>query len=96
MKSIVWVLFIVFLFFEMNLFSQKNRQTVVTIKNDQFYINGKPTYEKRYWKGYKIEGLLLNSRMVQGIFDDLNPETGSILIQKSGMLNVIPVSLFQI
>jgi hypothetical protein len=27
------------------------------------------------WRGCKIEGLLLNSRMVQGIFDDLNPET---------------------
>ena len=27
--------------------------------------------------GRRIEGLLLNSRMVQGIFDDLNPETPS-------------------
>jgi hypothetical protein len=26
----------------------------------------------------RIEGLLLNSRMVQGIFDDLNPETRSL------------------
>jgi hypothetical protein len=55
----------------------QNRKTIVEIKGDQFYINGKPTYEKRYWKGLKIEGLLLNSRMVQGIFDDLNPETVS-------------------
>jgi hypothetical protein len=38
-------------------------------------INGKPTYEGRTWRGHKIEGLLLNSRMVQGIFDDLNPST---------------------
>jgi len=52
-----------------------SRHTSVEIRNDQFYVNGKPTYEKRYWKGYKIEGLLLNSRMVQGIFDDLNLET---------------------
>lgn len=58
----------------MSLDAQK-RHTIVKIKNDQFYINGKPTYNKRYWHGYKIEGLLLNSRMVQGIFDDLNPET---------------------
>lgn len=50
-------------------------QTTVSIQRDQFYINGKPTYEGRYWKGNKIEGLLMNSRMVQGIFDDLNPET---------------------
>ena len=27
------------------------------------------------WQGHRIEGLLLNSRMIQGIFDDLNPET---------------------
>jgi hypothetical protein len=57
--------------------AQSNRRTVVEIKGDQFYINGKPTYEGRYWNGNKIEGLLLNSRMVQGIFDDLNPETVS-------------------
>jgi len=53
-------------------------QTVVSIEGDQFYINGKPTYEGRYWKGNKIEGLLINSRMVQGIFDDLNPETAKL------------------
>lgn len=52
-------------------------QTVVTIKGDQFYINGNPTYQGRYWNGNKIEGLLINSRMVQGIFDDLNPESVS-------------------
>lgn len=52
-------------------------QTVVEIKGDQFFINGKPTYQGRYWKGQKIEGLLMNSRMVQGIFDDLNPETAT-------------------
>lgn len=50
------------------------QKTEVSIKGDQFYINGKPTYEGRYWKGNKIEGLLMNSRMVQGVFDDLNPE----------------------
>jgi hypothetical protein len=54
------------------LFSQK---TTVSISNNQFYINGELTYKNRNWKGNKIEGLLMNSRMVQGIFDDLNPET---------------------
>ena len=35
------------------------------------------TYEGRSFRGAKIEGLLLNTRMVQGIFDDRNPETRS-------------------
>jgi hypothetical protein len=51
------------------------RRTVVTIQGDMFLINGKPTYAGRTWKGHKIEGLLMNSRMIQGIFDDLNPAT---------------------
>jgi hypothetical protein len=51
-------------------------QTIVEIRGDQFYLNGKPTYPGRSWNGNNIEGLLINSRMVQGIFDDLNPETG--------------------
>jgi hypothetical protein len=53
------------------------RQTRVSIHGDAFHINGKPTYAGRTWKGHRIEGLLFNSRMVQGIFDDLNPETVS-------------------
>lgn len=51
------------------------RRTTVSIRGEQFLINGQPTYADRVWRGHKIEGLLLNSRMVQGIFDDLNPET---------------------
>jgi hypothetical protein len=51
------------------------RKTTVAIVGDAFHINGKPTYEGREWNGKKIEGLLFNSRMVQGIFDDLNDET---------------------
>ena len=54
--------------------SEKNR-TDVKINGEQFFINGKPTYQNRTWKGYEIEGLLMNSRMVQGIFDDLNDTT---------------------
>ena len=50
-------------------------KTVVSIQGDQFRINGQPTYEGRSWKGCRVEGLLLNSRMVQGVFDDLNGET---------------------
>lgn len=51
------------------------RQTVVSIVGDQFHINGRPAYQGRVWRGHKIEGLLLNARMVQGIFDDRNPDT---------------------
>jgi hypothetical protein len=51
------------------------RRTTVSIDKDRFLINGEPTYRGRSWKGKKVEGLLLNSRMVQGIFDDLNPKT---------------------
>lgn len=58
-----------------SLFGQTRAKTEVSIVADQFYINGELTYKGRYWKGNKIEGLLFNSRMVQGIFDDLNPET---------------------
>ena len=50
-------------------------QTNVSIVGGAFYINDEITYSGRYYKGHKIEGLLLNSRMVQGIFDDRNPET---------------------
>jgi hypothetical protein len=51
------------------------RRTEVSIRADQFYINGKPTYAGRSYKGLKIEGLLMNVRAVQATFDDLNPET---------------------
>jgi hypothetical protein len=51
------------------------RKTTVAIRGDAFLINGEPTYKGRTWKGKKIEGLLLNSRMVQATFDDLNSET---------------------
>lgn len=50
-------------------------KTVVSIEGEAFYINGKPTYAGRRWRGHKIEGLLLNARLVQGVFDDQNPET---------------------
>src|ERR1051326_4195788 len=54
------------------------RRTTVAIRGDQFLLNGRPTYAGRAFRGMKIEGLLLNSRMVQGVFDDANPETRSM------------------
>jgi hypothetical protein len=51
------------------------RETEVSIRGDDFYINGQPTYAGRTWESHRIEGLLLNARMVNGVFDDLNPQT---------------------
>jgi hypothetical protein len=55
-------------------------KTEVTIVGEQFHINGEPTYRGRKWvtsygEEYPVEGLLMNARLVQGIFDDLNPAT---------------------
>jgi hypothetical protein len=52
----------------------RNR-TEVSIQGEKFLLNGRPTYAGRVWEGVSIEGRLMNSRMVQGLFDDLNPET---------------------
>lgn len=51
------------------------RRTEVSIAGAEFRVNGRPTYAGRSWRGRRVEGLLLNSRMVQGVFDDLNPDT---------------------
>jgi hypothetical protein len=49
--------------------------TAVTIDGARFLINGRLTYQGRTWNGHAVEGLLLNSRMVQATFDDRNPKT---------------------
>jgi len=51
--------------------------TMVSIVGDEFWINGKPTYAGRAWNGRNVQGLLLNARMVQGVFDDRNTNTVS-------------------
>ena len=53
----------------------KPRHTSVSIVGDEFYLNGHPTYAGRAWHGHKLQGLLLNARLVQGIFDDRNTNT---------------------
>jgi hypothetical protein len=60
------------------------RRTVVSIEGDDFLINGRLTYEGRKWNGHRVEGLLLNNRVVQGTFDDLNPETMSRWVYPGG------------
>ena len=52
-------------------------KTIVTIVGNAFHVNGRPTYPGQTWRGRNIEGLLLNARLVQGIFDDRNPETAA-------------------
>src|SRR6266487_4887797 len=51
------------------------RQTVVGIEGREFVVNRVPTYAGRSYDGMRVQGLLFNSRMVQGLFDDRNPET---------------------
>jgi hypothetical protein len=63
------------IFFSLPYSALAQDRPTVTIEGEQFFIDGEPTYPGRTWEGNKIEGLLFNSRMVQGIFDDLNPET---------------------
>ena len=58
--------------------AEPRRATRVAIRGEAFLINGRPTYEGRVWQGHPVEGLLMNSRMVQGVFDDLNPETAHL------------------
>lgn len=49
--------------------------TEVRIDGEKFLINGEPTYRGQSFRGRPVEGLLMNSRMVQATFDDENPET---------------------
>jgi hypothetical protein len=84
-KSTDWFLippFLVVLLFQGWLAGEANAQvapkkTIVSIDGDRFRINGELTYRGRVWNGKSIEGLLMNSRMVQATFDDRNAETRS-------------------
>jgi hypothetical protein len=50
-------------------------KTVVSIEGSAFQIDGQPTYAGRRYMGMRVEGLLMNARVVQATFEDLNPET---------------------
>jgi hypothetical protein len=58
-----------------SLVDAQKRKTIVSITGQDFYIDGKITLDERKYNGMRLEGLLPNSRMVQGIFDDYNPQT---------------------
>ncbi|CAN5915156.1 hypothetical protein BH24BAC1_BH24BAC1_38250 [soil metagenome] len=53
-------------------------QAHISIHGEKWYINCEPTRKGKKGRGYAVEGLLPNARMVQGIFDDLNPETKNL------------------
>jgi hypothetical protein len=59
--------------------SRGGKKTTVAIGGDRFIIHGYTTFLNRTFRGMKVEGLLMNSRVVNGIFDDLNPSTKSFL-----------------
>jgi hypothetical protein len=42
----------------------------IAIDGTRFLADGKPTYQGTEWQTKPIEGLLMNSRMIQAIFDD--------------------------
>ena len=69
MKMKVSFLYIVFLFISLVHVSagSPKRNTKVTIEGEAFYINGAITFKGKTWRNYSIEGLLPNSRMVNGI-----------------------------
>jgi hypothetical protein len=50
-------------------------KTNITIQDTDFYTNGELIYKGRFHEERRVEGLLINSRMVQAIFDDENPIT---------------------
>ena len=50
-------------------------RTHVAIDREAWLIDGVPTYRQREYRGWPIEGRLLNSRMANAIFDDANSAT---------------------
>ena len=52
-----------------------NPSTEISIEGDKFLVNGIPTNEKVTFRGVSIEGLMMNSRMANAVFDDDNEFT---------------------
>jgi hypothetical protein len=49
--------------------------TTISITGEQFLLNSRPLLKDREYKGTDLTGRLMNARLIQGIFDDENPET---------------------
>ena len=50
----------------------------VSIEENKWLVDGIPTYPDIEYRGKSVEGLLLNARMVNAVFDDENPYTRDI------------------
>ena len=66
---------ILFLLLWRGLILAQPRRTTVSIRGEDFYINGTITLKNKYYQNNPLQGLLPNARMVQGTFDDSNPAT---------------------
>ncbi|MEM1166202.1 MAG: hypothetical protein AAGI30_07910 [Planctomycetota bacterium] len=49
--------------------------TRISIEGERFVVDGVVTHAGHRYRDMPLDGLVLNSRMVQAIFDDLNPDT---------------------
>ena len=58
----------------------RHGSTHVSIHGESWFVNGRISSAGRKYKGASVEGTLFNSRMVNGIFDDLN--AGSVHLWK--------------
>lgn len=52
--------------------------TEIAVEARDVFVNGRRTYEGRIHDGRRIEGLLLDTRMVQALFDDAEPATSRL------------------
>ena len=50
-------------------------RTQTTAHGERWLINSQTTYNGRQYRGWDVEGLLMNSRMTNAVFDDENPVT---------------------
>jgi len=71
-------LLVVILLINLVQLAAQKRKTTVSIKGEDFYISNRITLKGKTYEGIRLEGLLPNSRMVQGVFDDYNPETQNL------------------
>ena len=60
--------------------------TTIHIETDRFFVDGTPTYAGCHFRDEPIEGLLLNSRMIQATFDDEPGDRASLGLSRLGDL----------
>ncbi len=52
-----------------------NPKTEISLEGDKFLVNGTPTNKGTTFRGVSMEGLIMNSRMANAVFDDDNEFT---------------------